>query len=97
MALFYIPWVLVVFVGVFWVYAFVQLMLLEPRYFSGPHDKILWVVSFIFAMPLAPFAFYFWKQAILEEHAIAAHKTPPPAEERPTSPPDEGGSERNLY
>ena len=47
--------------AIFWVYQFVQLMLLEDRWFSGRYDKPLWVGVFVFIFPLAPFAFLMWK------------------------------------
>jgi ABC-type bacteriocin/lantibiotic exporter with double-glycine peptidase domain len=51
------------FVAVFWVYQFIQLMLLSDTDFPGKYDKILWVVAFIFAFCVAPFAFLSWKTA----------------------------------
>ena len=49
------------FVALFWVYQFVQLMLLSDSDFPGRHDKILWVAAFVFAFFVAPFAFLWWK------------------------------------
>jgi hypothetical protein len=47
----------------FWVYQFVQLMLLSEVDFPGKYDKCLWTVAFILAFVLAPFAFFGWKIA----------------------------------
>jgi hypothetical protein len=47
----------------FWVVQFLQLMLMEDDLFPGRFDKPLWVAAFIFAPPLAPFAFLMWKYA----------------------------------
>jgi len=47
--------------AIFWVYQFVQLMLLEDRWFPGRFDKALWVGVFVLIFPLAPFAFLMWK------------------------------------
>ena len=52
-------------IAVFWCFQLTFLMLMEPDLFPGPHDKALWVAVFIFVAPLAPFAFHFWRQAIL--------------------------------
>ena len=51
----------VVFWAVFWVYQFVQLMLLSDSDFPGKHDKVLWGAAFVLAFPVAPFAFLWWK------------------------------------
>jgi hypothetical protein len=48
---------------VFWVYQFVQLMLLDDADFPGRYDKILWVVAFVLLFVVAPFAFLAWKWA----------------------------------
>jgi hypothetical protein len=48
---------------VFWVYQFVQLMLLSEANFPGKYDKCLWTAAFIIAFLLAPFAFLCWKSA----------------------------------
>lgn len=47
----------------FWIYQFVQLMLLSEVDFPGRYDKCLWTGAFIFACLLAPFAFFGWKFA----------------------------------
>jgi hypothetical protein len=51
------------FVALFWVYQFVQLMLLADSDFPGRYDKILWGAAFVFAFPVTPFAFLWWKTA----------------------------------
>jgi hypothetical protein len=48
---------------IFWVYQFVQLMLLSEANFPSKYDKCLWTAVFIVAFPLAPFAFFGWKFA----------------------------------
>ena len=48
---------------IFWVYQFVQLMLLSEVDFPGKYDKCLWTAAFLIAFPLAPFAFFGWKFA----------------------------------
>lgn len=48
---------------IFWIYQFVQLMLLSELDFPGKYDKCLWTGAFIFAFFLAPFAFFGWKFA----------------------------------
>jgi hypothetical protein len=48
---------------IFWVYQFVQLMLLSDADFPGKYDKCLWLATFILALLLAPFAFLGWKSA----------------------------------
>ncbi len=47
----------------FWMYQFIQLMLLSDSDFPGRNDKILWVAAFILVFFLAPFAFRHWKTA----------------------------------
>ena len=47
----------------FWVYQFVQLMLLSDVDFPGRYDKCLWTVAFIAAFFVTPFAFFGWKFA----------------------------------
>ncbi|MEX0653155.1 MAG: hypothetical protein WD534_07835 [Phycisphaeraceae bacterium] len=48
---------------VFWLVHFVDLMASPPQRFPGPHDKPIWAAVFILLVPLAPFAFWLWKQA----------------------------------
>jgi NADH:ubiquinone oxidoreductase subunit 6 (subunit J) len=48
-------------IAIFWLYQFVQMMLLEDRWFPGRFDKPLWVAVFVLVFPLAPFAFLMWK------------------------------------
>lgn len=49
--------------AIFWLYQFVQLMLLEDDLFPGPYDKLVWGAAFVILAPLAPFAFLMWKGA----------------------------------
>ena len=48
---------------IFWVFQFVQLMLLSEADFPGKYDKCLWTAAFVFAFFVAPFAFKGWKNA----------------------------------
>ena len=61
------PLIIVPYVGLVvalvWIYQFIQLMLLSDADFPGKHDKVLWVVAFVLAFPVAPFAFLWWKAA----------------------------------
>jgi hypothetical protein len=47
----------------FWIYQFVQLMLLSDADFPGRYDKCLWTAAFIAFFVVAPFAFFGWKFA----------------------------------
>lgn len=47
----------------FWVYQFIQLMLLSDDDFPGKHDKILWAATFMVAFVAGPLAFRHWKTA----------------------------------
>ena len=47
----------------FWVYQFVQLMLLSDADFPGTYDKCLWTIAFIAVFVVTPFAFLGWKFA----------------------------------
>lgn len=58
--------VLLVPVAIIWIYQFVQLMLFSDSDFPGKYDKVLWVVAFFVAFPVAPLAFYSWKAAYQE-------------------------------
>ena len=49
--------------SIFWVYQFVQLMLLSEADFPGRYDKVLWTVAFVLAFFVAPVAFFGWKFA----------------------------------
>ncbi len=53
---------LLLFLCVFWIYQFTQLMLLQESDFPGRHDKVLWCAAFVLAFALAPFAFFLWKR-----------------------------------
>ena len=48
----------------FWISQFVFLMSLEADQFPWPYDKALWVATFLLAAPLAPFAFYCWRNVV---------------------------------
>jgi len=48
-------------IAVFWLVQFAQLMSLDDKSFPGTYDKIIWGIVFVFAAPLAPFAFLIWK------------------------------------
>jgi hypothetical protein len=58
--------------AIFWTWQFVQLMLLEDRFFPGRFDKLLWGAAFVLVVPLAPFAFRAWKFARTAERASAS-------------------------
>ena len=47
---------------IYWWYQFIQLMLLSESDFPGEHDKILWVVAFVFLFPLPHLRFTAGKQ-----------------------------------
>lgn len=49
----------------FWIYQFIQLMLLSESDFPDKYDKYVWVVVFLVVIPLAPIAFLSWKRAYL--------------------------------
>ncbi len=55
---------------IFWVFQFVQLMLLSDGDFPGKYDKCLWTAAFILAFFVAPFAFKGWKSAYQEMSAL---------------------------
>jgi hypothetical protein len=59
---------------VFWVWQFVQLMMLEDRLFPGRFDKLVWGMVFVFLCPVAPVAFLVWKNVRLGEAAAARRK-----------------------
>jgi hypothetical protein len=58
-----LPLVLIFGIGIFWVYQFVQLMLLSESDFPGKYDKCLWTAAFILIFFFTPFAFFAWKYA----------------------------------
>jgi hypothetical protein len=49
--------------ALFWIYEFIQLMLLADEDFPGRYDKALWVAVFAVAFVVAPLAFYGWRIA----------------------------------
>lgn len=49
--------------AIFWVIQFVQLMQRPDDSSTGRHDKLIWVVVFLFIPLLAPFAYLVWKRA----------------------------------
>lgn len=55
----------------FWIYQFVELMLLSDADFPGTYDKCLWTAAFIALFVVTPFAFLGWKYAY---RAMAAEK-----------------------
>lgn len=61
------PYVLAVLVyiafAIFWLFQFVQLMLLSESDFPARHDKVLWVAAFVCVFLIAPLAFMYWKKA----------------------------------
>ena len=59
-----------IFVSLFWIYQFTQLMLFSDSDFPGRYDKALWVAAFVLAFPLAPFAFYCWRRAMIEVRIV---------------------------
>lgn len=52
--------------AVVWGWQFIQLMVLADTDFPGRYDKPLWVAAFVFVIPVAPFAFMYWRQTYLE-------------------------------
>ena len=46
----------------FWIIQFTFLMMIEDDIFPSKYDKILWVIAFVFAFPVAPFAFLLFKR-----------------------------------
>jgi hypothetical protein len=65
--------IVAVFLAIFWIYQFTQLMLFSDSDFPGRYDKALWVAAFILACIPAPFAFYFWKRAYIELRNVEQH------------------------
>jgi hypothetical protein len=55
--------VVVLGICIFWISQFVLLMLLSDSDFPGKYDKCLWLVAFILAFVVAPFAFFVWTYA----------------------------------
>lgn len=51
---------------VLWLFQFVQLMALADGDFPGRYDKPLWVAAFLWLAFLAPFAFMYWKSAVIK-------------------------------
>jgi hypothetical protein len=51
-------------VAVVWVIQFASFMVLDDKSFPGRSDKLIWGAAFIFAFPVAPFAFLVWKSAL---------------------------------
>jgi hypothetical protein len=60
---------LAVAIAVFWVFQFVQLMLLSDEDFPGRYDKPLWVAAFILVSFVAPFAFYLWDRGSVPQRS----------------------------
>jgi hypothetical protein len=59
--------VIVIFLSLaaFWCYQFVLLMMMEDGLFPGSRDKLIWGGCFMLLWPAAPFAFLFWRKAML--------------------------------
>lgn len=55
---------------VFWVWQFILLMLSRDDEFPGRNDKLIWVVVFLLLVPLAPLAYYFFRQALTVRQAV---------------------------
>jgi hypothetical protein len=50
----------------FWGFQFVRMMLLADKDLPARYDKLVWCCVFVFALPLAPFVFLFWRGAYKE-------------------------------
>ncbi|MFA9477866.1 hypothetical protein ACERK3_06100 [Phycisphaerales bacterium AB-hyl4] len=48
----------------FWLVQFLDLMASPTHRFPGPYDKPIWAAVFIFLFPVAPVAFWIWKNTI---------------------------------
>ncbi len=69
--------VLIVLWSVFWIYQFVQLMLLSEADFPGKYDKVLWTAAFVLAFFVTPAAFFGWKfayRAMKDEQGTASRQ-----------------------
>lgn len=60
--------------AVFWCYQLVFLMMMEDSLFPGKQDKLIWGVLFALVAGLAPFAFLFWRKAMLSSGNDVRHK-----------------------
>ncbi|MEX0744337.1 MAG: hypothetical protein WD118_01940 [Phycisphaeraceae bacterium] len=59
---------------IFWLVQFVDLMASRDSRFAGRHDKLIWAAVFVFVFPLAPFAFWLWKQAVIDRDAAETER-----------------------
>ena len=48
---------------VFWVVQFIDLMRHSEDAFAARSDKLIWAAVFVLVFPLAPLAFWLWKQS----------------------------------
>ena len=65
--------VLVIIWAVLWVTQVAEVMRLHSA--DGSYDKPLWVVLFVLAPPLAPFAFLLWRYSAAVDH-LSEHTSP---------------------
>jgi hypothetical protein len=73
----FVPMILVICLGIFWIYQFAQLMLLGDADFPGRYDKILWGVAFFLLFAPAPVAFVLWKRALVMVRTLERQQTGP--------------------
>ena len=59
MALFML--ILMVCVGIFWVFEFVDFMKMTSDEFANEHDRFIWGAAFVLVFPATPFAFFLWR------------------------------------
>ncbi len=64
-AMTFVLYLLILVCVVFWIYQFIQLMLLTDADFPGKNDKVLWFVAFMLLSVLAPGLFVWWKQSYI--------------------------------
>lgn len=70
-----------------WLYQVVFLMMMEDDLFPGQYDKLIWGAMFVFAAPLAPIAFIFWRRATLARMKDEKPPVPPAAPAAPGGQP----------
>ena len=54
--------ILMVCVGIFWVFEFVAFMSMKGDEFANVHDRFIWGAAFVLVFPATPFAFFLWKK-----------------------------------
>ena len=57
------PWfalLIVIVLGLFWIFQFSNLMSLDDAAFYGRHDRYGWIAVFVMLWPIAPFAYVVW-------------------------------------